>query len=149
MENSQVQNDLRRKFFVVLIMLSVFFVSDAFCHDDGTRHTHGWNECPPPPGPPPTDDNPLPPPPLPSGTYKPPPVRYKPPGPPKLPDFKRTGRDIKFHYPGCSFAGGALPPDKPNPADPTPQQQTPADERNQAEQTPRSGQTPGTDPTLD
>ena len=97
MENSQVQNDLRRQFFVVLMMLGIFFVSDAFCHDDGTTHTHAWdeglgatldaivehahihgNECPPsdappppPSGDPPTDDNPLPPPRTPDGTYKP------------------------------------------------------------------------------
>ena len=45
METSQVQNDLKQKFFVVLIMLGVLFVSDAFCHDPDPPTPHTYAEC--------------------------------------------------------------------------------------------------------
>ena len=149
MENSQVQNDLKRQFFVVLIMLGVFFVSDALCHDTGTDHKHAPAGVPPPPGPAPTDENPLPTPPPPSGTYKPPPVTYKPPGPhsPITREDVQKNRERSRRYPGYAFANGALPSvgNKRDPAEQTPQQQPP-----QPQQQPRQLGDPsggGTPPT--
>lgn len=128
MENSQVQKDLKPKFFVVLIMLGVFFVSDAFCHKGDSEHTHpvapdesGLSICP---------------------------------GPDEV--TKVDGHftwETMLHYPGCVFHTRVLPPGEPNreeqTSDPeqrqqqTPQQQTPSPDPEQRQQ-----QIPGTDPTL-